>query len=481
MTKTIFLLALLPAVAFAKPYSGIAIVPEPVSTEYTGRGVSVDATVKSVIDTALAAEEYILDSSGDRGDTLFVAGGSEAGVFWASQTLTQIKAQCSDRIPGLVVKDKPEFSYRGAHLDCCRHFFPVADVKRYIDILALHKINVFHWHLTDDQGWRAEIRRYPNLTATGAYRGKDRYGDFYTQEQMREIVAYAAARHITIIPEIEMPGHALAALASYPTLGCKGEGYEVTGKWGVFEDVFCVGKEETFEFLENVLTEICEIFPSEFIHIGGDEAPRTRWASCPDCQRRKSELGLQSEAELQGYLLRRIEAFLNTKGRRIIGWDEILEGGVTPTATVMSWQGTRGGINAAKMGNDVIMSPYTYFYLDYYQTLKPRQEPEGTTYHTYLPLSKCYSFDPFAELDKEQASHIRGIQANVWTEHMYEFRDVEHMALPRLAALAEVAWSTSHRTDYKEFVERIRKGLLPIYKSQGYNYADYVFRKPPVK
>lgn len=462
----------------------VVIVPQPVSVEYSGKGVSLTAgrpAVKNVIDATLAEEEYLLDASGAAGDTVYVKAGSEAGLWWAEMTLREILAQSPERVPGVKIADRPEFAYRGAHLDCCRHFFSIDDVKKYIDILSLHKINVFHWHLTDDQGWRAEIRKYPLLTEIGSKRGESGYGGYYTQEQMKEIVAYAAQRHISVIPEIEMPGHALAALAAYPELGCKGEGYKVTEEWGVFPDVLCIGKEKTFEFLQDVLDEICEIFPGEYIHIGGDEAPRTRWKTCPDCQRRMKEEGIRTEDGLQGYLLRRIEGFLQGKGRRLIGWDEILDGGVTPSATVMSWRGTKGGIKAARMGNDVIMSPSTYFYLDYYQTLNPAAEPEGTTYPTYLPLKKCYSFDPFESLDKEQSAYIKGIQANVWTEHMYTFSDVEHMALPRLAALAEVSWSTSRRTSYSDFVARITKALLPIYKASGYNYADYAFRKPAVE
>lgn len=464
----------------------LSIVPNPVSMEYSGKGVSIDKRtmrpeVDKVIDKSLAEEEYILDATGENGDRISVTAGSEAGLWWAEQTLREILVQCSGHIPGVRICDKPEFEYRGVHLDCCRHFFSIDDVKKFIDIANLHKINVLHWHLTDDQGWRAEIKKYPRLTEVGAYRGESHYGSFYTQEEMKGIVEYAAERHMTVIPEIEMPGHALAALAAYPELGCTGEGYAVTEEWGVFEDVFCVGKEETFEFLEGVLDEICEIFPGKFIHIGGDEAPRVRWESCPDCQKRMKAEGLKSTDQLQSYLVQRIEKYLNDKGRSIIGWDEILMGGVTSTATVMSWQGTKGGIEAAKLGNDVIMTPSTYFYLDYYQTKDHSQEPEGTTYETYLPLKKCYSFDPFEGLNSEQAGHIKGIQANTWTEHMYVIEDVEHMVLPRIAALAEVSWSTSNRTSYGQFVERCRKALLPVYESCGYNYADYAFQTPPVE
>lgn len=464
----------------------IAIVPNPVSIEYSGKGVRMERDTRrpemeQVIDSTLSPEEYILDATGASGDRVIITAGSNAGLWWGEQTLREILSQSGRRIPGVMICDKPSFEYRGVHLDCCRHFFPVEDVKRFIDIANLHKVNVFHWHLTDDQGWRAEIKKYPRLTEVGAYRGESHYGSFYTQEDMKEVVSYAAERHMTVIPEIEMPGHALAALTAYPELGCTGEGYEVTEEWGVFDDVFCIGKEETFSFLEDVLDEICDIFPSEYIHIGGDEAPRTRWKECPDCRRRMKEEGLKSADQLQSYLVRRMEQYLNSKGRRIIGWDEILLGGVTSTATVMSWQGTKGGIEAARLGNDVIMSPYTYFYLDYYQTKDHTQEPEGTTYETYLPLEKCYSFDPYDKLKPEQTSHIKGIQANTWTEHMYDIEDVEHMVLPRLAAMAEVSWSTSRRTSYEDFVERCRKALLPLYESAGYNYADYAFRNPPVE
>jgi len=463
--------------------AAISIVPNPVSVEYCGSGASIDKEtgrpeVVNVIDSELGAEEYILDSSNGN---VTITAGSQAGLWWGEQTLRQILVQVKDKVPGMIVKDKPAFAYRGAHLDCCRHFFTISEVKRFIDIAALHKINVFHWHLTEDQGWRAEIKKYPLLTQVGAYRGEKNYGSFYTQDDMREVVKYAAERHVTVIPEIEMPGHALAALAAYPELGCVGKGYAVTGEWGVFKDVFCVGKEQTFVFLQNVLDEICDIFPSEFIHIGGDEAPRDRWCNCPDCQRRMKEEGLKNEAELQSYLVRRIESYLNSKGRKIIGWDEILEGGVSTTATVMSWRGAKGGIEASKLGNDVIMTPNTYFYFDYYQTANPLKEPKGTPYPSYLPLRKVYSFQPFEGLNETEAAHIKGIQANTWTEYIETFSHVEHMVLPRLAALAEVAWSNANRTSYDEFVKRCRAALLPVYEKAGYNYAEYAFKKPSVE
>lgn len=491
MKKSIIITAI--AAVFATAFiaerqscTDIAIVPNPVSMDYSGKGVKVDRDsgrpeVEQIIDSTLAAEEYILDATGAAGNKVIITAGSAAGLWWGEQTLREILQQSGRHIPGLLISDRPEFEYRGVHLDCCRHFFPIEDVKKFIDIANLHKLNVFHWHLTDDQGWRAEIKGFPRLTEVGAYRGESHYGSYYTREEMKEIVDYAAERFMTVIPEIEMPGHALAALTAYPDLGCTGEGYSVTEEWGVFDDVFCIGKEGTFEFLEGVLDEICGIFPSEYIHIGGDEAPRTRWKDCPDCRKRMKEEGLKTEDQLQSYMVKRIEQYLNGKGRCIIGWDEILKGGVTSTATVMSWQGTKGGIEAARMGNDVIMAPYTYFYLDYYQTKDHSQEPEGTSYETYLPLSKCYSFDPFEKLNQKQAGHIKGIQANTWTEHMYTIEDVEHMVLPRLAAMAEVSWSCSNRTSYEDFVERCREALVPIYRTRGYNYADYAFRNPPAE
>ena len=466
----------------------IAVVPNPVSMQYAGRGVKLSQEapqVKTKIDKSLPAEAYVLDT---RKGKIVITGGSPAGVFYGRQTLTQILAQCEDGIPGLLIEDQPAFAYRGMHLDCCRHFFSVDEVKTYIDMAALHKINVLHWHLTDDQGWRAEIKRYPKLTEVGSVRAETLvghygskeydgtpYGGYYTQDQMREIVAYAAERFITVIPEIEMPGHASAALASYPELGCRGKDYAVQTTWGIFPEVFCAGNPETVTFLENVLDEICDIFPSQYIHIGGDEAPRSEWEKCPKCQALMKEKGYTREAELQSYLVTTIEQYLAGKGRRIIGWDEILDGGVSQSATVMSWRGAKGGIAAAKMGNDVIMTPNSYFYLDYYQTADPRGNGEPLGIGGNLPLRKCYSFDPFDQLDESEKAHIKGIQANLWTEYIASFDHVQHMVLPRMAALSEVAWSLDHRTDYDAFVQRIEQGLLPVYDALGYRYAPYAF------
>lgn len=505
-----------------KVEGNLSIVPNPVSIEYAGRGISLNGEgevrekdealagvaalfaevtaddafagmpdVDLKIDEELAAEEYVLDS---RRGSVKICGGSADGVWWGLQTLRQIIKQSGDRIPGLVIKDKPAFAYRGAHLDCCRHFFSVEEVKEFIDIANLHKLNIFHWHLTEDQGWRIEIKKYPKLTEIGSVRketlvghyGSNKYdgtpyGGYYTQDQMREIVAYAAARRMTVVPEVEMPGHAVAALASYPELGCKGKGYEVYTTWGISDDVFCIGKEEVFEFLEGVLDEVCEIFPSEYIHIGGDEAPRVRWQNCPACQKRMKEEGLENEAQLQSYLVNRIEKYLNEKGRKIIGWDEILEGGVSTTATVMSWRGATGGIAAAKLGNDVIMTPNSHFYLDYYQTGDPQGNGEPLAIGGHLNLRKCYSFEPFEGLNEDEKSHIKGIQANMWTEYVATFEHIQQMVLPRFAALSEVSWSNGRKRDYEQFVECVRTALLPIYEADGYRYSDYAFRETPVE
>ena len=479
------------------PAPELAIVPNPVSIKGGGEGAllseSGEPAVLSRISRRLAAEEYILDT---RKGQVELAAGSEAGLFYGRQTLAQIVAQLRAKgenvIPGVRIQDKPAFAYRGAHLDCCRHIFTISEIKTYLDIMALHKLNVFHWHLTDDQGWRAEIKSYPRLTEIGSQRSETvighqgnkskqydgtPYGGFYTQDEMREIVRYAADRHITVIPEIEMPGHASAALASYPELGCRGAEYpyQVQTRWGIFPEVLCAGNPETVVFLEKVLDEICDIFPSEYIHIGGDEAPRSEWEKCPKCQALMKEKGFTREAELQSYLITTVEQYLAGKGRKIIGWDEILEGGVSKSATVMSWRGAKGGIAAAKLGNDVIMTPNSHFYLDYYQTADPAGNGEPLAIGRHLPLSKCYAFDPYDQLDDAEKAHIKGIQANMWTEYVATFDHVQHMVLPRLAALSEVAWSNANRTSYEEFLQRISTALLPLNAERGYTWAPYAF------
>ena len=439
-----------------------------------------DGPLRLTLDESLGAEAYRLTVGPDG---LLVAGGTEAGVFYGLQSLRQLVSQYGAALPALRIEDEPTFAYRGTMLDCCRHFFTVDEVKTFIDILALHKINRFHWHLTDDQGWRIEILRYPELTRVGAHRaetvlgnnsaaydGKP-YGGYYTQRQVRDVVAYAAERFITVVPEIEMPGHASAALASYPWLGCAGEGYKVQTLWGVFPEVFCAGRDTTFEFMEEVLAEVIALFPSEYIHVGGDECPKENWKRCPECQRRIREEGLRDENELQSYFIHRIERWLNAHGRRLIGWDEILDGGVSPTATVMSWRGTEGGIRAARQGNPVVMAPTTHCYLDYYQTDGVANEP--LAWGGCLPLSKVYELDPYEGLDSLAQRCVLGVQANLWTEYIPDFAQAQYMLLPRLAAVAEVGWAPRRR-NYDDFLRRMEH-LRLLYGACGYRYAPHPF------
>ncbi|MDD4157787.1 MAG: family 20 glycosylhydrolase [Proteiniphilum sp.] len=468
--------------------------------------IELSAGIKPAVTTAAAEKDAVILSLGLQhdnpeayrisvtGQTIRIEGASEAAVFYGIQTLRKsVPAGNYKQVSfaAATINDAPRFAYRGMMLDVARHFQPVEFVKKYIDLLALHNINRFHWHLTEDQGWRIEIDAYPKLTEVGSMRNEtvigrntDQYdgtphGGFYTKEELKEVVAYAAERYITIIPEIDLPGHMLAALTAYPELGCTGGPYEVARKWGIFEDVLCPGKEETFTFLEAVLTEVMEIFPSEYIHIGGDEAPKTRWEKCPDCQARIRELGLTdhdghlAEHYLQSYVTARIEKFLNEHGRNIIGWDEILEGELAPNATVMSWRGMGGGIQAAQMGHDVIMTPTTYCYFDYYQTQHTDGEPLAIG--GYLPLEQVYSFEPAPDqLTTEQKNHILGAQANLWTEYVSEKEHVEYMTLPRLAAMCEVQWMEPAKKDYAAFLSRLPR-LLALYDKLGYHYATHVF------
>lgn len=404
-----------------------------------------------------------------------------AGLFYGIQSLLQllpaeifyddptlVPQNIHWHIPAVEITDYPRYQYRGLHLDVARHFFPISFVKKYIDLLALHKMNRFHWHLTDDQGWRIEINQYPKLTEVGAWRdstlvghygtGKydnKRYGGFYTQDEIREVVAYARQRQVTIIPEIEMPGHASAALAAYPELGCEpNKNYHLQPTWGIFEDIFCP-REKTFTFLENVLTEVMELFPSKYIHIGGDEAPKTAWENSALAQQVMEREGLENEHELQSYFITRIEKFLNAHGRQIIGWDEILEGGLAPNATVMSWRGIEGGIKAAKQHHNVIMTPGTHLYLDYYQRKPTESEPLAIG--GYIPLEKTYSYEPIPkELSKKEAKYILGAQGNVWTEYIHSGNKVEYMAYPRASALAEVVWSPRKKRNWDDFLRRLQ-------------------------
>lgn len=435
----------------------------------------------------MPAEAYELEI-GDEGVRIAAAGAT--GVLYAFQTLRQMMpvGGSTDKValPKLAIQDAPRFAYRGMHLDVGRHMYPVAFIKKYIDLLAMYKMNRFHWHLTEDQGWRIEIKRYPRLQEVAAYRKEtlvghyndepqqydgQRYGGFYTQEEVRDIVQYAAARSVTVIPEIELPGHAQAALAAYPELSCAGGPIEVATKWGVFDEVYCP-TEETFAFLEGVLTEVMALFPSTYIHIGGDECPKTRWKESAFCQALIKKEGLKDEEGLQSYFIRRIERFLNANGRQIIGWDEILEGGLAPNATVMSWRGEEGGIAAAQQRHQVIMTPTTYCYLDYYQSQDPS---EPLAIGGFLPIEQVYGYNPVpAVLTAEEAAYIQGVQGNVWTEYMKTPEQVEYMAFPRALALAEIGWTPQAQRDFGSFAPRLAAHVRRL-QAMGVNAANKLY------
>ncbi len=425
-------------------------------------------------------------------DGIEISSFSYQGLFWGFQTLRQILPVELEGgakpenigLPYISIYDEPQFEYRGMHLDVCRHFFSVDDVKSYIDLLAMHKFNVFHWHLTEDQGWRIEIKAFPELTTISSQRNETviekewgnydgiPYGGFYTQDEVKEIVKYAEDRFIMVIPEIEMPGHSLAALAAYPELGCTGGPYEVGTTWGVFDDVYCAGNEKTFEFMETVIDEVCVLFPnSPYIHVGGDECPKTEWGKCPKCQKRISEEGLADEHELQSYFIQRMEKYINSKGKRIIGWDEILEGGLAPDATVMSWRGEEGGIIAVKQNHDVIMTPNPICYFDHYQSEDVENEPFAIG--GFTNCEEVYTWNPIPDtLTNEEAKYIVGVQANVWTEYILDLSHIEYMVLPRMVALSEIAWSKVPQDDYSEFKRRLQK-MFVRYETAGYNFAEH--------
>ncbi len=411
-----------------------------------------------------------------------------AGLFYGWQSLLQLVQSKGGRLllPVGEVIDYPRFPYRGVHLDVSRHMFPVAAIRKWIRLLAFYKINMFHWHLTDDQGWRIEIPQYPKLQSIAAWRSgtmighkkelphqfdNKRYGGYYTQQEIQEVVSYAAQHQVTVIPEIEMPGHAQAALAAYPGLGCTGGPYETARFWGVFDDVFCAGNDSVFVFLQNVLKEVARLFPSQYIHIGGDECPKRRWKACSKCQQRIKAEGLRDEYELQSYFIRRIEKYVTTLGRSIIGWDEILEGGLAPNATVMSWRGEEGGITAASMQHPVIMTPEKMVYLDYYQSLYPGEQLAAGG---YLSLHKIYNYDPLpASLPAEQQQYIRGVQANLWSEYLSSVSKAEYMMFPRVLALAETGWSQVKHKQYDSFLQRLRIQLSWLKKNRVYYAAVF--------
>ena len=461
------------------------------AAEYLGLSVTMDkkdADVKLMLGLKSSnPDDYVININ-KKGVT--IQGASESGVFYGIQTLRKsIMNETGEiRLPYAWVCGSPRFSYRGTELDCARHFFPVAFIKKFIDILALHGINRFHWHLTDDQGWRFEVKALPELAVKASVRpctiiGKNVglsdpsnaiYDDtpetgYYTQEEMREVVRYAAERYITIIPEIDMPGHMIAAMSVYPDLGCTGGPYKVWGRWGVADDVLCAGNPKTLEFLKTIFDELCTVFPSNLIHIGGDESPRVRWKACPKCQAKMKELGLQNEAQLQTYINKEMEAFLALRGRKIIGWDETLEGGLSENAAVMSWRGYEGGTAAAKLHHQVVMTPTSHCYFDYYQLKNHDAQPLGIG--GYLPLSKVYSMEPVPnELTKEEAKYIMGAQCNLWTEYMLSPDHVEYMLLPRLAAMSEVQWLQPEAKNYEQFLERLAS-LEQSYRRLGYKFC----------
>lgn len=464
----------------------------------TGKSFSIEAGTEGkgaiVLKLGLEAENPEAYQLAVNGDGVTIAAPTEAGVFYGIQTLRKsipLAVGTTVSLPAVEINDYPRFGYRGVHFDVSRHFFNVDEAKTYIDMMTLHNMNQLHWHLSDDQGWRLEIKKYPKLTEIGATRPETVIGrnsgkydgtphsGFFTQEQAKEIVAYAAERYITVIPEIDLPGHMQAALAGYPHLGCTGGPYEVWKDWGVSDQVLCAGNDSVLTFIDDVFTEVMEIFPSEYIHVGGDECPKSEWAKCPKCQARIKALGLKSddkhskEERLQSFIINHAEKFLNDHGRKIIGWDEILEGGLAPNATVMSWRGEAGGIEAAKQKHDVIMTPNTYLYFDYYPTKDIENEPLAIG--GYLPLDHVYGYEPMpASLTPEEQKHIIGVQANHWSEYFPTFSQLQYMALPRWAALSEIQWTNADKKDYQDFLTRLPQ-LINMYDAEGYNYGKHVF------
>lgn len=462
--------------------------------EETSIGSKAQGSIEIIVDKTIQHPEgYSLRITKDK---ITIRASAVPGAFYAVQTIRQVlpatletasNSELKYSIPALYIEDAPRFAYRGMHLDVGRHFFSVDFIKEYIDMLALLKMNTFHWHLTEDQGWRVEINKYPRLNQIASYRketlighydvtpqrfdGKP-YGGYYTQEEIRAVVAYAQERQVTIIPEIEMPGHSRAVIAAYPNLGCTGDTIDVATKWGVFEDIYCT-KDESFAFIEDVLDEVLELFPSRYIHIGGDEAPKARWKACAACQQRIQDEGLADEAALQSYFIERIERYLNKRGRQIIGWDEILEGGLAPNATVMSWRGVNGALEAAKQGHQVIMTPTSHCYFDYLQS---ESKDEPTAFGGYLPLEKVYSFEPIPPgLTEEESKYVMGAQGNVWTEYMPTEEQVEYMVYPRILAMSEVLWSSkAQRKDYKAFTHRVEHFHKRL-EQLDINYANHLY------
>lgn len=453
------------------------------------RGSSGKNTIKLVVGQQAEKESYRLTVNDDG----ILIQGDEASVFYGLQTLQQLIKEKDGIliVPYVEIEDEPRFPHRGMMLDVARYYYKPQFVKHFIDLMSHYKINRFHWHLTEDGGWRIEIKKYPELTKKGAWRtstqksrdkqDQDRlpHGGFYTQEEIKDIIAYAADRHITIIPEIDLPGHTMSVLSVFPDLSCTGGPFAVPIEWGIKDDILCAGNESVYEFVENVLAEVIDLFPSEYIHIGGDEAPKKHWKECPKCQAKIKAEGLKDEHELQSYFVQRVEKFVNSKGRQIIGWDEILEGGLAPNATVMSWRGEAGGITAANMGHKVIMSPNIYMYLDYYQAADRSTEPFNIG--GCVPLDVTYNYEPYSpKITPEQQKYIIGVQGHIWGEYIHSEDMVEYMGYPRALALSEIGWSQASKKDYNNFLDRLparlddldKKGVLfRIPEPKGWNEA----------
>ena len=449
------------------------------------------AAIVLTIDPKVAgAEAYRLSVNNKQ---VTIAASTPAGVFYGIQTLRKsLPVQTTGEaitLPAVTVADAPRFGYRGMMLDCARHFFPLSFVKKFIDILAMHNMNVFHWHLTEDQGWRLEIKSHPELTAKSSMRSGTvighnatvddsiPHGGFYTQQEAREIVEYARQRHITVIPEIDMPGHMLAALAAYPELGCTGGPYEVGHRWGVYKDVLCLGKESTYKFVQDVIDEVVEIFPAKYFHIGGDESPTVMWEKCPKCLQKAKDENTDIK-HLQQYFTNRVEKYLNGKGKSIIGWDEILEGKINQSATIMSWRGVEPGLKAAKQGHDVIMTPSSHVYFDHYQAKDTKHEPDAIG--GCSPVDKVYSYEPLPDtLSAEAKNRIKGVQANLWTEYIPFTTQAEYMVLPRMAALAEVQWTPVAKKNFDDFSKRALR-LSDLYDRYGYQYARHLWKEKAI-
>ena len=448
------------------------------------------AIVLTIDPKVTGAEAYRLSVNNKQ---VTIAASTPAGVFYGIQTLRKsLPVQTTGEaitLPAVTVADAPRFGYRGMMLDCARHFFPLSFVKKFIDILAMHNMNVFHWHLTEDQGWRLEIKSHPELTTKSSMRSGTvighnatvddsiPHGGFYTQQEAREIVEYARQRHITVIPEIDMPGHMLAALAAYPELGCTGGPYEVGHRWGVYKDVLCLGKESTYKFVQDVIDEVVEIFPAKYFHIGGDESPTVMWEKCPKCLQKAKDENTDIK-HLQQYFTNRVEKYLNGKGKSIIGWDEILEGKINQSATIMSWRGVEPGLKAAKQGHDVIMTPSSHVYFDHYQAKDTKHEPDAIG--GCSPVEKVYSYEPLPDtLSAEAKSRIKGVQANLWTEYIPFTTQAEYMVLPRMAALAEVQWTPVAKKNFDDFSKRALR-LSDLYDRYGYQYARHLWKEKAI-